>query len=164
MRLPLVILLAVILSTCSAFSPALPNSLDSPEALARAVLQAVERQDVDALSRLALNEQEFREQVWPDLPASRPERNLPFSYVWGDLRQKSETQLKQMLAEYGGKKFELVSIRFRGDATTYASYRVHRESELMVKDPEGRERQVRLFGSVLEKNRRYKVFSYVNND
>jgi hypothetical protein len=69
-----------------------------------------------------------------------------------------------MLKEYGGKKFELVSIRFRGDATTYASYRVHRESELMVKDPEGRESEVRLFGSVLEKNRRYKVFSYVNND
>jgi hypothetical protein len=33
-----------------------------------------------------------------------------------------------------------------------------------VKDAGGNERQMRVFGSVLEKDRRYKVFSYVIDD
>ncbi len=57
-----------------------------------------------ALRDLALNEIEFREQVWPELPAARPERNLPFSYVWGDLRQKSDANLERTLARHGGRR------------------------------------------------------------
>ena len=51
------------------------------------------RRDRARLDALALSEQEFRDHVWPDLPAARPERNLPFSYVWGDLHQKSNISL-----------------------------------------------------------------------
>ena len=86
---------AVALATgCGGSSaPLLSNTYPSPEALATAVMGAVERRDATALRALALNEQEFRDHVWPELPAARPERNLPFSYVWGDLRQKSEEGL-----------------------------------------------------------------------
>jgi hypothetical protein len=41
---------------------------------------------------------------------------------------------------------------------------VQRESELTVKDPSGTERQIRVFGSMIEKGGRYKVFSYVVDD
>src|SRR5687767_12740935 len=79
----------------------LENSQESPEALAHAVLDALARRDRTALQRLTLNEAEFREQVWPELPASRPERNLPFTYVWTDLRTKSEAGLAETLEKHG---------------------------------------------------------------
>ena len=57
------------------------------------------------------------------------------------------------------ERIEFRSIRFLGETTQVPdSYRVHRESELTVKDADGIERQVRMFGSVIEKSGRYKVF------
>lgn len=157
-------LACVLLTSCGASPARLANLPDSPEALARAVLSALERRDVDALNELAIDEAEFREHVWPELPAARPERNLPFSYVWGDLHQKSLARLGQTVAMHGGKAYKLVSIRFVGETTPYKSYRVHRDSEITLTDAEGGTENIRLFGSVLEKDGRFKVFSYVTDD
>lgn len=155
-------LIALLSASCN--TAPLPNSHKSADALSRAVLTAIEKRDADALHGLALNKEEFTEHVWPELPAARPERNLSSSFVWGDLNQKSNIALRDTLAAHGGKKYEFIGLRFLGETTAYGSYRVHRESELTVKDAEGNERQVRMFGSVIEKGGRYKVFSYVIDD
>lgn len=154
----------IALLTVSCNTAPLPNAHDSPETLSRAVLAAIERRDADALRALALNKEEFTEHVWQELPAARPERNLSSSFVWGDLNQKSNLTLRQTLAAHGGKKYEFISLRYLGETTQYDSYLVHRESELTVKDADGTERQIRVFGSVLEKGGRYKVFSFVADD
>lgn len=132
--------------------------------MAAAVLGAVERRDAAMLRGLALTEQEFREQVWPELPASRPERNLPFSYVWGDLHQKSEAGLGETLAKHGGRHYTLIAVTFRGETSRYPTYIVHRETVLQVRDEGGTVADLRLFGSTLEKDDAWKVFSYVVED
>lgn len=158
----LIVLIALLAMSCS--RAPLPHSHESADALARAVLTAIHTRDADALHALALNRDEFTEHVWRGLPAARPERNLSPSFVWGDLNQKSNIMLRGTLAAHGGKKYDFVSLRFLGETTHYDSYRVHRESELTVKDPNQTERQIRVFGSVIEKGGRYKVFSYVIDD
>jgi hypothetical protein len=129
-----------------------------------AVLDAIQRRDITTLRSLALNEQDFREHIWPELPASRPERNLPFSYVWGDLHQKSEAALAQILARHGGRRYMLMSVRFAGETTRYPSYTVYRETVLKVRDDQGIEADLRVFGSSLEKDDAWKVFSYVADE
>lgn len=135
----------------------------SLDALARAVLDAVEQRDADRLRQLALSEQEFRGVVWPELPAARPERNLPFSFVWGDLRLKSEAALAETLNNYGGLQFELLRAGIGGGTTQYKTYVVHREAVLVVRGEEGSREEVelRFFGSVFERDGVFKVFSYV---
>jgi hypothetical protein len=140
--------------------PPLAHTYQSPSSLASAVLDALARRDRAALEALALNETEFRDHVWTQLPAARPERNLPFSYVWGDLRQKSAQALGAALSREGGKRYELIDVRF-ADATDYRRYRVHRETTLRVRDDSGMERDLRVFGSMLEQGGVWKVFSYV---
>jgi hypothetical protein len=149
-------------AACRPAPPPLASAFDSPEALARAVLDRVAAGDVDGLKALALTELEFRERVWPELPAARPERNLPFSYVWGDLRQKSEAGLSSVLSRYRAHRLELVEVRF-GAQTPYKSYVVHRETVFAVRDPAtgGPPEDVRLCGSLIEQAGRWKVFSYV---
>lgn len=156
-------LLALILSTgaCQPGQPSLAGTQPSQAALAEAVLDALARQDESALHQLALSESEFRDLVWPELPAARPERNLPFSYVWQDLRQKSEVSLRRTLAEHGGKRYQLVAIRFRGETTSYRTFAVHRDSIATIVDASGVQKEVALFGSALARNGRLKVFSYV---
>jgi hypothetical protein len=149
---------------CVSGPPPLSNSYPSSETLAAAVLEAVERKDANQLAALALNEQEFRDHVWPELPAARPERNLPFSFVWGDLRMKSAVALDQTLARHGGKRYTLVSVRYDGETTRYPSYAVYRETVLRVRDVNGAMSELRLYGSSLEKDQTWKVFSYVVDD
>jgi hypothetical protein len=155
--------LAIVASVSCNRVPPLVHSHQSPSALASAVLEALARQDRGALQELALTETEFRDHVWPELPASRPERNLPFSYVWGDLRQKSAQSLGAVMAREGGRRYELIDIRFSG-ITDYRTYRVHREAMFRVRDSDGKEEDVRVCGSMIEQNGAWKVFSYVVED
>jgi hypothetical protein len=135
----------------------------SPEALAREVLQAIGAHDAGRLRQLAITEQEFREIVWPDLPAAEPRTNLTVEYVWQDLHQKSDADLRQTLEIHGDRPLEFVSVSFRGETSQYRHYLVHRDARVTVRDAEGAEETVRLFGSVFEQDGRYKVFSYVTD-
>ena len=142
----------------------LGDAQPSAAALARAVIEAVERRNEAALLRLAVTEGEFRDHVWPELPAARPERNLPMSYVWADLRQKSDRGLKSILIEQGGQHYTFVEIRFDGETTDYTAYRVHRAPVFVVRRGSEDPTQIRLCGSFLEKDGGWKVFSFVIDD
>lgn len=146
---------------CGSSVHPLEHARSTPTELASAVLEALERRDEAALRSLALSEQEFREHVWPDLPASRPERNLSLEYVWQDLRQKSDAGLVRTLATQGGRRYHLEDLQFRGGTTQYGTFKVHRESVAVLVDETGTRTEAHLFGSVLEKDGSLKVFSFV---
>lgn len=139
----------------------LANTFSSPEALAEAVIEAMRSEDIDRLRTLALTEKEFRAHVWPDLPAARPERNVPFDFVWGRLQQNSEAHLRHTVAGLGDRPLRLRDVRFTGEASEYGAVVVHRNTQLGVTANDGAEHVVRLFGSTIEQGGRYKVFSYV---
>ena len=150
------------LTTCRAKpEPTLAHSLASPEAVASAVVAGMATGNLAALQDLAVSEAEFRDLVWPRLPASRPERNLPFEYVWNDLAAKSDANLRARLGGWQDRGFSLVSLSFKGGTEDYGTFKVHRETVLVLKDREALEQTGRLFGSILEHRGRFKVFSYV---
>jgi hypothetical protein len=140
--------------------PPLAHSHSSPDALAAALLDGLARRDRSALEGLALDEAEFRAHVWPELPAARPERNLPFSYVWGELNQKSRLALGETLRAHGGPRRTLRRARF-SRTTPYESYVVHHDATMVVDDADGRPQEIRVCGSMIEKGGAWKVFSYV---
>ena len=139
----------------------LANTFDSPDALAGAVLDGLARRDLPRLHALALSEEEFRAHVWPELPVSRPERNVPFDYAWGQMKQRSDGSLNETLARHEGKPLRLVQTRFTGETTQYQSFSVMRDSEVVASDETGRELILRLYGSAMVKDGRYKLYSYV---
>ena len=143
---------------------ALSGTYESVEALADEVLRAIGANDAGALERVALTADEFRDHVWPYLPSAGPERNVPFDFVWSRLRRNSDGYLHQTLAQYGGQDLTLAGVEFSGDTSDYGPVRVYRETWLRVRDAEGIESTVRFFGSSIEQNGRYKVFSYVVDD
>ncbi len=108
--------------------------------------------DQARLASLALSEREFRDHIWPDLPAARPERNLPFSYVWGDLQQKSDAGRRAVVAQYRGRAMALVDVRF-GEVATYGRYAVHRDAVFAVRNGEGITEEVRVCGSMVQAGR-----------
>jgi hypothetical protein len=159
-----IVCLVTSLAACNGSKPQLNEAQPSARAVAQLVLDAIARRDETTLRALALDEAEFKVHVWPSLPAARPERNLPFSYVWGDLRQKSEAGLSRTLGQYGGWRFELVDVRFSESPAQYAEFIVHGGTSLVVKNDAGEQETIRVCGSLLEKDGAWKVFSYVVDD
>ena len=144
--------------------PPLSNTFDSTEALARVFLDALYLKDVDALKQLGLSEEEFRLHVWPELPVSQLEKPLPFEYGWNDLHQKSMNSLSRTYAAYGGRKLTFLRVEFEDETTDYETFKVHRDARVIVFDEE-RQKEVRLdlFGSIMEKDGRFKLFSHVTD-
>lgn len=160
-RLAALALFLVLLAACG---PApLHDTHASPDGVAVALLDALARRDEAALQRLAVGEAEFRAHIWPSLPAARPERNMPFGYVWGELRQKSAASLQRTLAMHGGRRYELQRV-LQGPAAEYAAFRTHADTRLLVRETGGAPFEIRVCGSLVEQGGRWKVFSYVTDD
>jgi hypothetical protein len=153
--------LALGVGSCGCGTPSLANAQPSAELLGREVLAALRQRNEPRLRDLAIGAEEFRRHVWPDLPAARPERNVPLSYVWGELQQKSEQGLRRIQQTYGGQYYELRSVRFAGQSTDYGRYKVHRETVLVVSDAAGQPSELRVMGSMFEYGGQWKVYSYV---
>jgi hypothetical protein len=136
-------------------------TFDSPEGLATSFLRALRARNAERLKRFALSEREFCDYVWPQLPRSRPEMGVPIEYAWGDLHQKSLTALAMTFRRYGGRSYELIDVRFRGETTDYGLFLVHRRAVVIARNELGRTVQLELFGSILEADGAFKLFSYV---
>jgi hypothetical protein len=153
-------LIALIAAGCQN-QPVLDNTFDSPESLARAVVDALKQHDEARLGSLAVAQDEFRHLVWPKLPAARAGRNLPWSYVWEDLHSKSGHHLKGLVHAWQDRGFQVARVSFEGETTDYQTHRIHRKTVVTLRDRNGQETSGRLFGSTIEQNARFKVFSYV---
>ena len=159
-------LLAAVACAAVACAPApvpLSGAVDSPEALGRAVVERVSRRDLEGLRKLMLTRDEFEVYVWPHLPVSRPETNMPMSFVWNRLQQQSEGRLAQAVARHGGAPLTFVSIDFKGASSNYGDVRVDRDSTVTVRTATGEIEQLQLFGSMVRQGSGYKVFRYVTD-
>jgi hypothetical protein len=142
-------------------SERLSNSAASIEELAGEFLEAMRNEDGQKVIDLALSREEFDRFVWPELPASRPGTNLTSEFVWGQLNMRSQADMKGTFNRNKGKYFELVEVQFKDGVDEYPSFRVHKDTRLVVKDEAGKKRILNLFGSVMELDGEYKIFSFV---
>jgi len=136
----------------------------SAEEAAEVFLEALAADDVERMRSTALSGEEFADVVWPELPSSRPNHNVPLDYAWRDLNQKSTNSLGRISRRYGGRRHRLERVEFLSETTDYITFAVHRDARLVLVDEEGVTRRLRLFGSMIERGGRWKLFSFVNDE
>lgn len=133
----------------------------SQEAIAGAMLEAVNQRDSQRLRDLSITEQEYRQIVWPNLKISTIESwKKNYDFVWKQHAQRSLVCLSIMLERYGGKQFSLVTVKVREGAIPYRDFIHHKDVRLVVTDQNGKQHELNLFGSLIEYNGAYKVVSY----
>jgi hypothetical protein len=143
---------------CAPAPPRFVGSLESQQALVEEFLRALEAKDEARLESLALSEEEFKTEAYPEMPAYG---KIPADFAWQQLHEKSRAGLETVLAHQGGRAYALEAVTFRGDHTAYSSFVVHRRPMVKVRDRQtGEERTLALFGSILEHRGRFKLFSF----
>jgi hypothetical protein len=137
------------------------HTFDSKEAAAQAFVDALAARDAARLASLAVSEVEFRKNIWPLLPAGQPEVGMPFEYLWAETSAKSRGYLAETLSRHGGQRFIVTDVRFSGPARDYLSFRIHPGTRLEVVDEHGQASSLQVFGSMLEADRPWKIFSFI---
>ena len=157
-------LLLTVLLICSSSAgcekPVWENSLDSPGQLGLAVVDALNNKDIEKLNRLRVQREAYLDWIWSAFPASQPPSNFPGDFAWSNLNKKCNIGMKKWIARYGGQDLEFVAIRFDGDTETYKGFQLLRDTVLMLKNAAGEKGELRILGSVVEKDNRYKLLSY----
>jgi hypothetical protein len=157
-RIVLPVLLLVLVWACGPPRERFPGAHTSPEALTEAFLRALEAEDRSRLESLALSGVEYQLEVFPEMPAYG---NVPPDFAWSQLEARNHHGLSSVLHAHGGRPWELEEIVYRKGRTAYQTFVVHREPWLRLRDRRtGERRQVAFFGSILEHNGRFKLFSF----
>lgn len=164
------IVLTFLLNACAARYQ-LTNTTPSIDVIGQKVLAAVQKNDYKELDVMRITEQEFRELIFPGLPIGKIEQwQKNFDFVWGDVNTKSKYGLQLVLGRYGGKKFSYVKTIFKRGVMQYEtqssvpfrkqSYKAHESSRIIVKDENGTETELKLFGAIIEYRGKYKIMSF----
>jgi hypothetical protein len=141
--------------------PPLKNGAPSMNDLGRQVLTALDRKDFKTLDALRINEQEYRSCIWPELPISKIEQwKKRYDFVWREVDTKCTYGLRALIEKYGGQKFTFVSIRFARGTSRYSACTIHQDARIIVKDSSGAEKELKLFGSVVESGGYFKIMSF----
>ena len=78
----LLIVLFIYSSLVGCEKPVWKNNLDSPGHLGLAVVDALNRKDIEQLDRLRVQREAYLDWIWPAFPASRPPNNFPGDFAW----------------------------------------------------------------------------------
>ncbi len=134
--------------------------LHSPDQLGIAVVDALNRENIEHLNRLRVQREEFLDWVWPAFPASRPPSNFPGDFAWSNMNNKCNIGMKKWINHYGGHNLKFVDIRFEQPQKIYDGFQLLRGTVLTLQNTAGEKRELKILGSVVVKNNQYKLLSY----
>ena len=125
-----------------------------------AVVDALNRVDIEQLNQLRVQREAYLAWLWPAFPASRPPSNFPGDFAWENLNKKCNIGMKRAIANHGGHNLTFVDIRFDKPTETYDGFQLLRGTVLTLRNAEGEKMELKILGSVVVKNQRYKLLSY----
>ena len=129
---------------------------DSPERLARAVVDALNKEDRVALHSLRVQKEEHLRSI---LPAFQP-IGFPPEFAWNNLNKKCIIGVSKWVKRYGGESLSLAGILFEKPEETYKGLKLLRGTVLTVQTRKGEQVDLRILGSVVLRDGRYKLLSY----
>ena len=136
------------------------GSLDSPAALGQAVVDALNRGDIDGLHQLRVNRDEYLSWIWPAFPASQPPYNFTADFAWSNLNKKCILGASSWIAQYSSQGFIFTDIQFDRPTEEYRGFKLLRGTVLTVQQASGKSVELRILGSIVKKGSYYKLLSY----
>jgi len=124
-------------------------------------VRALERADTAAFMPMMMSRAEFAWLYYETDPQAKPPYELPPELMWSQAMAQGEKGIGRALGRFGGRP-----LAFRGYACAAderrGPNRVWSRCTLDVAAADGTRARVRLFGGIVERGGRYKIFSYSN--
>ena len=141
-----------------------PGSAVSLDELGREVLDALARDDRDALARFRLTETEHNTVVWPELPAAQGPSPFPIDLAWQNIQLRNGRAIPRAARIVrGAQPLEFESVLCAGEVAAFETFSVHTDCYTHFRSRGGRYR-LQLFKDVLERGGGFKIFRYYDED
>lgn len=139
----------------------LPNMFPSLDALAAAVVAAVQDSSTEKLLSFCVTEQEYRDIVWANLDSSETSQPaMPVERAWSWVVRDSEKAAQRYVAEFGGRELQMTKTTPPQRVREYEKMKVHRAMRISVAVGGAAEEEWRLLNVVLEYQGWFKVITY----
>jgi hypothetical protein len=140
----------------------LQHASASLEVLVARLARAVSTNDTLDLNAMVLNRQEFAYLYYPDSPMSKPPYEAPPELLWGQILASSDKGARQLVNRLGGSTIAVSKLRCPVAPDTAGTNLVHSRCEVRFTAPGKPPLEGNLFGSVIERDGRFKFMGFAN--
>lgn len=140
---------------------ALDSVATSRQALVDAWADAIERRDTARLVALHLTRAEFAYLYFPESPYAAPPTRTPPDFLWFQIKASSEKGLNRAVRRLGGTPLELEALACPAPRPHGRSL-LHEGCTVRRRTARGAVEQ-RLFGTIVERDGRFKFVSYASD-
>ena len=134
----------------------------SRETLIRRVVRDVARADSTDLAAAAITPREFIDLVYPSSPYTHRPYEQPPDLVWMQIASPSAAGYRRLLARRGGQAFTYVGHLCAGTPDRQGPNTLYVDCFITVRDPQNELIKQRWFGTIIERDGRFKILSYRN--
>lgn len=139
-----------------------PRSLAGPpsrDSLVQLFERALAKRDTAGLGELQITREEFAYLYYPDSKMARPPYELGPDMTWMQIQSQSDRGLRRLVAKYGGRKIRIRGLECLAPERQSAVV-IH---QCAVRTSEGVDSAPKqLFGSIIEREGRFKLVGYAN--
>lgn len=139
----------------------LSSASSSLEALVNRLTAALSTRDTAALNGMVLDRSEFAWLYYPGSAMSAPPYEAPPELLWGQINASSNAGIRKLLSIYGGSRVKVASLDCP-PATADGDNRLHERCNVRFEATGRRSMTGNLFGTIIERDGRFKFLSYAN--
>ena len=142
--------------------PSFAHASASREALVRRIVRDVARGDSVDLASAAVTPREFIDLVYPSSPYTHPPYRESPSIVWMQIANPSNAGFLRLIRRLGGQAFEYESHTCNKAAERQGKNTLWLDCAVRVLTPQRETTTQRWFGTIIERDGRYKVMGFRN--
>lgn len=142
---------------------ALAGGAASREDLARRLIRAIETRDSMVIRSLVLTPWEFIELYYPHTKYTKPPYKQSPQLLWFFIQQNSEKGIGRALDRFGGRPAGYQRVECLRPAVLEERNRLHEACVVRWSTAQGKPDPFKLFGTILERDGRFKFISYAND-
>ena len=140
----------------------LEDGAQSRDALVKMFIRALSTSDSVTLRKMLLNAREFAWLVYPESPYTHPPYTQAPALVWNQIENPAASGLSRLISRLGGKALQYQDYECAPRPDHQGKNAIWTKCTLRLGEPGESIRRRRLFGSIIERDGRFKFVSYVN--
>ena len=156
-------MLLIALGLVGACAPTTAQSTGSAEDVIRQVVSALAGNDQAGLTKLTIDQPEFKKYLWPALAMNMSTSNMSADKYYPMYQKANQAGIAEASTILAGKKWQVVNVDLQPAQRKGKGFQVLGPPLVTLRDESGQEKTVKLVGGLLERDGVYQVTTFYVN-
>ena len=153
-------MLSIAMGLAGAYHLSMAQSKGSPEDVLQQAVSALAGNDQAALTKLAIDQPEFKKYLWPALAMNMSGSNMSADKYYLTYQKVNQAGIAEASAILAEKKWQVVKVDLQPAQRKGKGFQVLGPPLVTLRDESGQEKTVKLVGGLLERDGVHKVTTF----